>query len=637
MLRKIFSGSLRQKLLAPTTLVLAIAIIVLSVVLVGIQQRQLTKLSRSVLASIDELNSDAKSSFDSMGKEVDSYLHQMSQTAGNTLAANTRMILEKEKETIGKDWEATLRDNANSIADLLAQVSPAAILANNFLDLISYTKSATKNPDIIYAIYLRPNGKPLTRYIDRQNPIIKNYLSSGEGKTKIQKVIDASSKDQTVFIVEKPVELEGKKLAKVLLCVNKASLNKKIEEMSDRFSILIDKNTQQIESVLDNESQIITDKMKQKIETVNAKNAVAAENIAGEIRSSSNEVKSKSQWISILLGGGSILVVFVILFFVLSRISKILLEMVANLNQGAENVASSADQISVSSQMLAEGSSEQAASLEETSSSLEEMSSMTKQNADNAGQADNLMKDANHVVAEANESMSKLNRSMDDISQASEETSKIIKTIDEIAFQTNLLALNAAVEAARAGEAGAGFAVVADEVRNLAMRAADAAKDTAKLIEGTVKKVNDGTDLVSHTSQAFAKVSDSSAKVGELVSEIAAASKEQAQGIEQVNTAVTEMDKVTQSNAANSEESASASEEMSTLADEMKTLVNSLLVLVSGHSNGAKPNVSEKPKVSKAVDLETPPMEATGKVDYPKKEISPEQIIPLDEDEFKDF
>ena len=102
--------------------------------------------------------------------------------------------------------------------------------------------------------------------------------------------------------------------------------------------------------------------------------------------------------------------------------------------------------------------------------------------------------------------MDKLTTSMGEISKASEETSKIIKTIDEIAFQTNLLALNAAVEAARAGEAGAGFAVVADEVRNLAMRAAEAAKNTANLIEGTVKKVKDGSELVGQTEKEFREV-----------------------------------------------------------------------------------------------------------------------------------
>ncbi len=154
--------------------------------------------------------------------------------------------------------------------------------------------------------------------------------------------------------------------------------------------------------------------------------------------------------------------------------------------------------------------------------------------------------------------MDKLTVSMEEITKASEETSKIIKTIDEIAFQTNLLALNAAVEAARAGEAGAGFAVVADEVRNLAMRAADAAKNTAALIDGTVKKVTNGSTLVEQTNGAFTEVASSVVKGGELIGQIAAASSEQAQGIEQITVAVSEMDRVTQQNAAGAEEMASS-------------------------------------------------------------------------------
>jgi methyl-accepting chemotaxis protein len=193
------------------------------------------------------------------------------------------------------------------------------------------------------------------------------------------------------------------------------------------------------------------------------------------------------------------------------------------------------------------------------------------------------------------------------------------------------------VEAARAGEAGAGFAVVADEVRNLAMRAADAAKNTADLIEGTVKKVGDGSELVTKTNEAFGQVAESASKVGELVGEIAAASNEQASGIEQVNKAVTEMDKVVQQNAANAEESASASEEMNAQAETMKQMVGELVGLVGG--SGKKDGIGG----TKSVIHQTPhtfaaPTKKGKEVAVRQaKEVNPEQVIPMDDGDFKDF
>ena len=261
---------------------------------------------------------------------------------------------------------------------------------------------------------------------------------------------------------------------------------------------------------------------------------------------------------------------------------------VRGLSENAGQVASAAAHISGASQQLASGASEQAAAIEETSSSLEEMSSMTKQNARHAGETENLMAETTDVLVKANQSMDRLISSMREISTASEETSKIIKTIDEIAFQTNLLALNAAVEAARAGEAGAGFAVVADEVRNLALRAAEAAKNTSNLIEGTVKKIKEGADLVDETSSGFSQVASTASKMSKLISEISAASAEQAQGIEQVNKAVSEMDKVVQQNASSAEESASASEEMNAQAESMKSFVGQLVAVVDGTGRAAE-------------------------------------------------
>lgn len=286
------------------------------------------------------------------------------------------------------------------------------------------------------------------------------------------------------------------------------------------------------------------------------------------------------EWVMGIVGIIAIAAIIIVALLVTSGITKPVNMIIGGLNKGADQVTSSSNQVSSSSQALAEASSEQAAAIEESSSSLEEMASMTRQNAENAGQADILMQQSKKIIDEANRSMSELTLSMDEITRASEETSKIIKTIDEIAFQTNLLALNAAVEAARAGDAGAGFAVVAEEVRNLAKRSAEAAGSTALLIEGTVSKINSGSQLLKKTNSAFSEVSNSSAKVGELVAEIAVASREQAQGIEQINKAVAEMDKIVQVNAAGAEESASASEEMTAQAEEMKRLVDGLIAVI---------------------------------------------------------
>jgi len=280
-----------------------------------------------------------------------------------------------------------------------------------------------------------------------------------------------------------------------------------------------------------------------------------------------------------LVGTAAIIVVSLLIG---RSISKPINRVVQGLTDGAEQVASAANQVSSASQSLAGGSSQQAASLEETSASIEELASMSSQNNDNAQQADSLMKEAGTIVANANSSMKQLKEAMGKITKASEETGKIIRTIDEIAFQTNLLALNAAVEAARAGEAGAGFAVVADEVRNLAMRAAEAAKNTSNLIEENIKNIQEGSDLVINTDEAFSQVEDSAKKVAELIGEIAAASREQTQGIGQINKATDEMDTVTQQVAANAEETAAASEELSAQAETMHGIVEQLHKLVEG-------------------------------------------------------
>ncbi len=298
------------------------------------------------------------------------------------------------------------------------------------------------------------------------------------------------------------------------------------------------------------------------------------------------QIVSSSMWICLIAFFAAMPLVVLSLFMAF-KTGRSLKSIIQGLRSAFHKVDASSSLLLSASNGLAAGSSQQASAIEETSSSLEEMSSMTRQNAENAEKANGLRKEAWTVKEEAKTVIDRLTRSMEEVSSAGDQTRKIVKTIDEIAFQTNLLALNAAVEAARAGEAGAGFAVVAAEVRNLAVKATEAAKNTADLIEVMVSKVDDGAGYSAQVAEAFNRVSDASSQVGELVAEIAAASNDQADGIAQISKAVSDMDDVVQQNAAGAEESASTSEEMAGQAALLRGYIEDLLLLTGGdHRTG---------------------------------------------------
>jgi methyl-accepting chemotaxis protein len=237
-------------------------------------------------------------------------------------------------------------------------------------------------------------------------------------------------------------------------------------------------------------------------------------------------------------------------------------ELVSQTKLAAAEVSRGADEISKGNADLSQRTEEQASSLEETASSMEEMTSTVKQNADNAGQASRLAVAARDQAEKGGAVVSKAVQAMVGINEASKKIADIIGVIDEIAFQTNLLALNAAVEAARAGEQGRGFAVVATEVRNLAGRSAAAAKEIKGLIQDTVRKVDEGSTLVTQSGSTLEQLVVAVKKVTDIVSEIAAASNEQSVGIEQVNKAVMQLDELTQQNAALVEQASAASQAM---------------------------------------------------------------------------
>ena len=330
-------------------------------------------------------------------------------------------------------------------------------------------------------------------------------------------------------------------------------------------------------------------------------------------------------------------------------------EVLGQINTSVEQVSSGSDQVAQSSQSLSQGATEQASSLEEVTSSLNEISSQSKQNAESATEANSIAKTAVENAESGNEQMSELVGAMEKINESSAEIKKVVKVIDDIAFQINLLALNANVEAARAGKYGKGFAVVAEEVRNLAVRSAEAVKETTRMVEESTKSIELGRGAAEKTAKQLEEIVSGSSKVADFLGEIALASKEQAQGVEQINSGLEQIDQVTQSNTASAEESASAAEELSSQAQQLKALVARFKLAEDGRSGGnggrqytaqAEPERRELGRVG-AVDRtgkdngdsaeKEVALAATARKGQAGQSLDPKEVIKLDDDDFGKF
>jgi methyl-accepting chemotaxis protein/methyl-accepting chemotaxis protein-1 (serine sensor receptor) len=327
---------------------------------------------------------------------------------------------------------------------------------------------------------------------------------------------------------------------------------------------------------------IFSDKVVPRLEEIGRRASELVEQENRELAAAAEEsARTASRGLFITLGLAILgLVVGGLLFAIVRKANYSLRGLARRVAESAERVAEGASQISETSNKLAEGASQQAASLEETSASTEEISSITRKNADHALQVATLVQESDKGAVQVNQSLDGMVEKMKEIDASSNKIARIIKVIDEIAFQTNILALNAAVEAARAGEAGLGFAVVADEVRNLAQRCAQAAKDTAGLIEESIATSHQGNSQLDQVSGAVRSMTENSARVKALVDEVSLGSQEQARGMEHISRAVLQMEQVTQNSAASAKDGASSGSELSSHAATLQELVHEMREMV---------------------------------------------------------
>ena len=256
-----------------------------------------------------------------------------------------------------------------------------------------------------------------------------------------------------------------------------------------------------------------------------------------------------------------------------NRIVDALNTVLSDINTAAEQVAGGTKQVSDGSQATSQGATEQASSIEELTASIASIAEQTRQNALNANQSRQLASRAREGAVDGDAKMRELQQAMEEINESSSRISKVIKAIDDIAFQTNILALNAAVEAARAGVHGKGFAVVAEEVRNLAGKSANAAKETAALIEDSIRKTEVGANMAKLTAGALSSIVGGMEENASITEGIAAASSDQATAIAQVNKGIEQMSQVVQTNSATAQEAAAASEELSGQAELLKNMI----------------------------------------------------------------